>query len=58
MTEIICPKCKGKEWVIKEEICIDQDCVSVECECNTCGCGERKDIFIDIEARAEDFNNE
>jgi len=57
MINIICPKCKGNEWVIKEEICINQDCLSVECECNTIGCGERKDIFIDIEARAEDFNN-
>lgn len=53
---IICPKCGGKEWVIKEKVCIGQDEVSVECECNTIACGEIKNIFIDISKGVEDFN--
>lgn len=56
MSEIKCPKCGGNEWVIKEEICLGQDEISAECECNTRGCRERKNIFIDISSGIEDFN--
>lgn len=58
MSNIICPKCKKTEWMIDEKVCIGQDCVSVKCECNTLGCGERKNIFLDISEGVEDFNNE
>jgi hypothetical protein len=54
---IKCPKCGGDGWVVKEEFCIGQDDLSVECECNTTGCGVRKNIFIDISEGVEDFNN-
>ena len=57
MSNIICPKCKKSDgWVIDEKVCIGQDCVSVKCECNTLGCGEKKDIFLDISEGVEDFN--
>ena len=54
--EIKCPKCGGVEWVIDEKVCIGQEETSVKCECNTLGCLEQKDIFIDISEGVEDFN--
>ena len=54
-----CPKCnRGNGWIIKEEVCIWQDDVSVECECNTIGCGVRKNIFLNINEGVEDFNDQ
>ena len=58
MTGPKCSKCGKNEWVVDEKVCIGQDCVSVKCECNTLGCGEKKDIFLDISEGVEDFNNE
>ncbi len=57
MGNIECGKCGGFEWVVDEKVCLGQDCVSVKCECNTLGCGEKKNIFIDISNGVEDFNN-
>lgn len=42
-------KCQhGDGWVLKEEVCIGQDNIEVEVECNTVGCGFRKFVKIDI----------
>ena len=56
MTSPKCSKCGKNEWVINEKVCLGQDCVSVECECNTTSCGEIKQIFVDISEGIEDFN--
>lgn len=56
MSETICSKCGSTEWVINEKVCIGQDCVSVECQCNSLDCGEIKQIFVDISKGIEDFN--
>ncbi len=58
MGEIICSEGKGTSWVVKEEFCIGQDEISVECECNTIGCRVMKNIFIDVSEGVEDFNDE
>lgn len=58
MSEIPCEKCGGTDgWLIDEKICGNQDEISsVECECNTIGCGNRKKMFMNLEIIAEDFN--
>ena len=56
MSQVKCPKCGETSWVIDEKVCIGQDCISVKCECNTLGCGEIKQIFLDISGGIEDFN--
>jgi len=49
--------CKHENgWVIKEEVCIGQEDIEVECECNNIGCGERRKFFITISEGVESFN--
>ena len=44
-----CEKCGFDDgWILKEEVCIGQDDLEVEVECNHTGCGNRKNVFIDI----------
>ena len=41
--------CKHEDgWVLKEEVCIGQDNIPVEVQCNHLGCGFRKFVEIDI----------
>jgi hypothetical protein len=57
-SNIKCEKCgqTSDGWIIAEEVCIGQDEVSVKCKCNSLGCGNIKQIFLNIEEIAEDFN--
>jgi len=35
-------------WVLKDEVCIGQDDIEVEVECNNLECGFRKNVKVDI----------
>ena len=57
MSEVKCSKCKKSEWIIVDKtVGSAKTQLSVKCLCANLDCDETKQIFINVEIVAEDFN--